>query len=162
MAQGDCKISETCNCSKLFKTSNSAQLSKAKNLHFARMQPCWQQSRCTAMSYRRQLFHGAGMALPTQPYKAQCRGGPVWSHPPLNAPVNPPPLGIIHFLFKASSFGPGLLGSIQGPRVNDVPTLPRTKSGINKFLIFFTTSPICTCQRLAASHHDLWKQVIPN
>lgn len=77
------------------------------------------------MSYRSKYFMKLLLVLPMQPYKAEHRGEPAWFHPPLNTFVNPPPLGIVRFLFKAPSFGPGLLGNIQGPRINDVATLAR-------------------------------------
>lgn len=81
-----------------------------------------------------------------------------FSHAPFNGFVNPPPLRIMGLLLKASAFGPGLLGNIQGAGVNDVTTLACPKSGIDQLLILLAAPPVSAREWLATTHHHLGRQ----
>lgn len=76
-------------------------------------------------------------------------------HSPLNGFVNPPPLRIMGLLLKAPTFGPGLLGNVQGAGVNDVATLACPKSGIDQLFILLATPPVSAREWLATTHHHL-------
>lgn len=69
--------------------------------------------------------------------------------------MNPPPLGVVDFLFKAASLGPGLLGNVQRPGVDDEAAPARAERGVNQLLVLLAAPPVGARQGLAAPHHRL-------